>query len=30
METIEIVFAILTIPAGIFILWDAYQDRNTK
>jgi len=30
METIDIVFSILTIVAGLYIVWDTYQDRNTK
>jgi hypothetical protein len=28
METIEIIFVVLTIIAGPYIVWDAIRDRN--
>jgi hypothetical protein len=30
METIDIIFAILTVLVGPYLIWDAYQDRKTK
>lgn len=30
METIEIVFCVLTLVAGVFIIYDAEQDRKGR